>query len=227
MSGWPRYEAMARLGRVPPSADPGPAIAATPGGGTDAFSAVHCYPPIHNGRIEVAGPAGKHMWAYNQPDDYTFSLAATADGDTFALSDFAGPTGNRGVDALLNTHSSAATVDGASRIVPHVPWADSVAISPSGATLYACISSQSQGRLAAYSAATGHLIRVLRRWTVGPGPAHFCQVSADATGNALLATYASTATPRPPLIGINPQTGTSVTLPIRWDYVVDGIQAAW
>lgn len=203
------------------------AIAATPRGGTDTFSAVHCYPAPPNGRIAVTGQAGNHTWAYDLADDYTFSLAATGDGDTLALSLYVGPAGARGADLLLNTNSGAATVDRASRIVPNIPYADTLAISPGGATLYACISHGPKGQLAAYSAATGQLIRVLHRWRLGQAQNYFCQVSADATGKALLATYFSDRAPHPSLIGINPQTGMSATLPIQGDYVIDGVEAAW
>ena len=203
------------------------AIAATPGGGTDTFSAVHCYPAPPNGRIAVTGQAGNHTWAYDLADDYTFSLAATGDGDTLALSLYVGPTGARGADLVLNTHSGAATVDRASRIVPNVPYAQTLAISPGGATLYACISHGPKGQLAAYSAATGRLIRVLHRWRLGQAQNYFCQVSADATGKVLLATYFSNRAPHPSLIGINPQTGISAALPIQGNYVIDGIEAAW
>ena len=203
------------------------AIAAAPGGGSDTFSMVHCYPPVHNGRIEVTGPAGTRSWAYDLTDDYTFALAATADGGTLALSMYVGPSGLRGADLLLNTHSSAATVEDASRIVPHVPYAQALAVSPSGAALYACISHGPRAELAAYSTATGQLIRVLHRWTVAQAQAYFCQVSADATGKTLLASYSSSRTPHTSLIGINPRTGVSVTLPVQGDYVIDGIEAAW
>ena len=56
---------------------------------------------------------------------------------------------------------------------------------------------------------------------------YFCQVSANATGKVLLATYFSNRAPHPSLIGINPKTGTSSTLPIQGDYVIDGVEAAW
>lgn len=200
------------------------AIAAPPGGGSYTFSAVHCVTAPPNGLIAVASQAGNHTWAYDQADDYTFSLAATADGGTLALSLY---TGSGWANLLLNTHSSAKTVDDASHIVSAVPYAQTLAISPSGATLYACISTGPAAELAAYNAATGKLIRVLHRWTLGSARNYFCQVSADATGKILLATYYSNAAPHPGLIGINPQTGTSVKLPVQGDYVIDGIQAAW
>ena len=203
------------------------AVAAPPGGGTSTFSMVHCYPPTHNGRIEVTGPAGTRAWAYNLADDYTFSLAATADGDTLALSMYLAPTGVKAADLLLNTRSRAATVQSASRILPHIPYADALAISPGGTTLYACISRGPKAELAAYHAATGQLIRVLHHWTLAQASAYFCQVSADATGKALLASYSSSRVPHTSLIGINAQTGNSVILPVHGDYVIDGIQAAW
>jgi len=200
------------------------AVAAIPGGGGYAYSAVHCA-TAPNGLIGVSGRAGNRAWAYDQGDDYTFSLAATADGDRLALSLYAG---SGWADLLLNTHSSAGTVDKASRIVPAVPYAQTLAISPDGRTLYACASSGPTGTLTAYSTATGKKIRVLHRWTLASEARfYFCQVSADATGKALLASYSSDVAPRTSLISVNPQAGTSVKLPVRGDYLHDGIGAAW
>jgi hypothetical protein len=215
--------ALTLLRSIPGSA--ASAIAASPGGGTYTYSAVHCRTAPPNGLIGISGQAGNHTWAYDQADDYTFSLAATAGADTLALSLYA--YGSGWANLLLNTDSSAATVDNASRILPAVPYAQTLAISPGGATLYACISSGRTGELAAYSAATGNLIRVLHRWTLAPASLYFCQVSADATGKVLLASYSSNRTPRTSLIGINPQAGTSVQLPVQADYVHDGVGAAW
>jgi hypothetical protein len=185
---------------------------------------VHCDTAPPNGLIGITGKAGNHTWAYDLGDDYTFSLAATANGGTLALSLYAG---SGWANLLLNTHSRAATVDGASRIVPAIPYAQTLAISPGGATLYACISHRQTGELAAYSAATGKLIRVLHRWTLAPASYYFCQVSADATGTALLASYSSNLARRTPLIAVNPQAGTAVTLPVKADYVQDGVEVAW
>jgi hypothetical protein len=199
------------------------AVAAPPGGGSYAYSTVHC-DTAPNGLIGISGQAGNRTWAYDQGDDYTFSLAATADGDTLALSLFAG---SQWSDLLLNTRSRAATVDNASRIVPAVPYAQTLAISPDGRTLYACVDSGPTGTLAAYSTATGKMIRVLHRWTLAPAKWYFCQVSADATGKVLLASYSSNLTPRTSLIGINLQAGTSVKLPVKVDYMFDGVGAAW
>jgi hypothetical protein len=200
------------------------AIAASPGGGGYTYSAVHCDTAPPNGLIGISGKAGNHTWAYDEGDDYTFSLAATADAHTLALSLFAGSGWS---NLLLNTHSSAATVDGASRILPAVPYAQTLAISPGGTTLYACISSGQKGELAAYSAATGKLIRVLHRWTLAPASFYFCQVSADETGRVLLATYSSNLARHTALIAVNPQAGTAVALPVKADYVHDGVEAAW
>lgn len=200
------------------------AIAANPGGGTYAYSAVHCDTAPPNGLIGISGQAGHRTWAYDEADDYTFSLAATADADTLALSLFAG---SGWANLLLNTHSRAATVDRASRVRRTIPYAQTLEISPGGATLYACISRGRKGELAAYSAATGKLTRVLHRWTLPPATFYFCQVSADATGKILLASYSSNLSPRTSLIGINPQAGTMVKLPVRVDYTYDGVGATW
>jgi hypothetical protein len=200
------------------------AIAASPGGGTYAYSAAHCDTVPPNGLIGISGRAGNHAWAYDEGDDYTFSLAASANARVLALSLFAGSGWS---NLLLNTKSRAATVDSASRILPAVPYAQTLAISPGGTTLYACISSGPKGELAAYSAVSGKLIRVLHRWTLAPARSYFCQVSADETGRVLLASYSSNLTRRTSLIGINPREGTAVTLPVKADYVHDGVGAAW
>ena len=215
--------ALALLRSIPGSA--ATAIAANPGGGTYTYSAVHCDTAPPNGLIGISGKAGTHTWAYNEGDDYTFSLAATTDADTLALSLFvAGPGW---ANLLLNTDSNAATVDRASRVVPAIPYAQSLAISPHGATLYACISDGRTGTLTAYNAATGKLLKVLHSWTLATARNYFCQVSADSTGKLLLASYSSEVSPRTSLLGINPQTGTTVKLPVQGDYTIDGIGAAW
>jgi hypothetical protein len=204
------------------------AIAASPGGGTYAYSAVHCLTAPPNGLIGISGQAGNHTWAYDEGDNYTFSLAATAGAKELVLSLM---DEDNWANLLLNTGSGSATVDAASRIVPAVPYAQTLAISPNGATLYACVSGDQTGQLAAYSAATGRLIRVLYKWTLAQASVNFCQVSADATGTLLLASFYSTnlgkTAPSTSLIAINPQAGTAVKLPISADLVQDGVGAAW
>ncbi len=214
--------ALTLLRSIPGSA--ASAIAANPGGGTYTYSAVHCHIAPPNGLIGISGKAGTRTWAYNEGDDYTFSLAATTGANTLALSLYAR---SGWANLLLKTDSHAATVDGASRIVPAIPYAQTLAISPDGGTLYACVSNGPAGELAAYDAATGKLTRVLQTWTLGSAKYYFCQVSADATGELLLASYSSNASRRTSLIGINPQTGRTVTLPVKADYTNDGIGAAW
>jgi len=199
------------------------AVAAIPGGKTYTYSAVHCV-TAPNGLIGISGQAGNHTWAYDQGDDYTFSLAATADGDTLALSLFAGSDWS---DLLLNTHSSAATVDKASRILPTVPYAQTLAISPDGRTLYACASSGGTGTLAAYSTATGAQIRVLHQWPVH-SRGFACQISTDPTGRFLLAAVASNIQQPSTLIGFDLRTGASLTLPVDHPALhFQGSQLAW
>ena len=151
-------------------------------------------------------------------------MAATPEAQRLALSLY---TGSKWANLVLNTDSKAATVDGASRVVPAIPYAQTLAISPDGTKLYACISNQSAGELAAYDAATGKLIKVLESWTLATAQTYFCEVSADATGKLLLATYSSDGSPHTRLVGINPETGTTVKLPIWGDYFTDGVGATW
>jgi hypothetical protein len=199
------------------------AVAATPGGGSYAYSTVHC-DTAPNGLIGISGQAGNRTWAYDQGDDYTFSLAATADGDTLALSLLAR---SRWSDLLLNTRSSAATVDNASRILPAVPYAQTLAISPDGRTLYACVDSGPMGTLAAYSTATGAQIRVLHLWPLH-SQGFACQISIDPTGRFLLAAVASNIQQPSTLIGFDLRTGASATLPVHHPALhFRGGQLAW
>ena len=191
------------------------AIAATAGGGSYAFSAVHCDTVPPNGVIGISGRAGNRTWAYDQGDDYSFSLAFTADGRVLAYSVPTAPGAG-----LLNTSSAAATVSGASRVLSSVPVSATPAISPDGRTLYAC----ETGTLAAYSTVTGTRIRVLRVWPIAP---QSCQISTDPTGRFLL--VAATADLHGPsaLIGFDLSTGASVTLPIHPTLLFRGTQLAW
>jgi hypothetical protein len=191
------------------------AIAATADGGSYAFSTVHCDTAPPNGVIGISGRAGDRAWAYDEGDDYTFSLAFTADGRVLAYSVPTAPGAG-----LLNTRSAAATVSGASRVLSSVPVSATPAISPDGRTLYAC----ETGTLAAYSTVTGTRIRVLHVWPISP---QNCQISTDPTGRFLLA--AATADLHGPstLIGFDLLTGASVTLPIHPTLLFRGTQLAW
>jgi hypothetical protein len=201
------------------------AIAATAGGGTYAYSTVHCNFAPPNGVIGISGQAGNRTWDYDMGDDYSFSLAATADGRELAYSVITAPGAG-----LLNTSSVAATVSGASRVLSSVPVSATLAISPDGRALYACASSGTTATLAAYSTATGARTRVLHQWTMhsSPYPAgSLCQISTDPTGRFLLA--AATADLHGPsaLIGFDLSTGASVTLPVHPTLLFRGTQLAW
>ncbi|HEX4659785.1 MAG TPA: hypothetical protein VH307_20550 [Streptosporangiaceae bacterium] len=200
------------------------AVAGAAGGGTYAYSTVHCHTAPPNGGIGISGQAGNRTWEYPVGDDYAFSLAPTADGRTLALSLFVG-YGPGQQDVLLNTQSTSPTVAGASRILPAVPFSQTLAISPDGQTLYACASDGSTGTLAAYSTTTGALIRVLHQW---PGLTGFtCQVSADPTGRFLLAAVTPDVNKPWTLIGFDLQTNASATVPIHPDLPFQGTQLAW
>jgi hypothetical protein len=203
------------------------AITATPGGGTYAFSTVRCA-TAPNGGVGISGRAGNRTWDYPEADDYSFSLASTADGRTLALSLYL----NSGwQNVLLNTQSTSPTVVGASRILHSVPFSPTLAISPDGRTLYACASQPSTGTLlAAYSTATGSLIRVLHRWPAGASSQGLiCQISTDPTGRFLLA--AVTADVSQPwtwtLIGFDLRTNASAAVPVHPDLPFRGTQLAW
>lgn len=193
------------------------AVAAIPGGDSYAYSTAHCDTAPPNGVIGISGPAGNRMWAYDQADDYAFSLAATADGHTLA---FSVPTMSG--DALLNTSSRSLSVSGASRVVQSVPVSGTLAISPDGQTLYTC----ETGTLAAYSTVTGTQIRVLRQWS--PTTLGFtCELSTDPTGHFLLAAVAPDINRPSTLIGFDLRTGASLTLPVHPALLFRGTQLAW
>jgi len=206
------------------------AIIGIGGGSTYAYSTTQCNTAPPGGFVGISGQAGNRTWDYPGADDYSFSLSATADGRTLALSYFpASETGSQGVqNALLNTKSSSRTVDGASRILSSVPGSPTLAISPDGRTVYACTSQGSTGTLAAYSTATGALIRVLHQWqAVSQGFA--CQVSTDRTGRFLLAAF-TTANQQPwtwALIGFDLRTDASASVPVHPDLPFRGTQLAW
>ena len=63
---------------------------------------MHCDTAPPNGGVGISGQAGNRTWEYPGGDDYAFSLAATADGRTLALSFYAA-NGTEYKDVLLNT----------------------------------------------------------------------------------------------------------------------------
>jgi hypothetical protein len=195
------------------------AVVATPGGGSYAYSTVHCNTAPPNGEIGISGQVGNRTWAYDEADDYAFSLAATADGHTLAFS-LAAPS----ADMLLNTNSTAQTVDGASRILSSVPASDTLAISPDGQTLYTCTSNGPTATLAAYSTTTGAQLRVLHQW---PGQGLSCQISLDPTAHFLLAAVTPDVQQGWTLIGFDLQTGAPVTIPVGAVLPLRGTQLAW
>ena len=51
------------------------ALTAPPGGGSYAYSTAHCDTAPPNGEIGISGRTGNRTWAYDEADDYAFSLA--------------------------------------------------------------------------------------------------------------------------------------------------------
>lgn len=191
------------------------AVTAIPGGDGYAYSTVHCRTAPPNGEIGISGPAGNRGWAYDLGDNYAVSLAAAGDGQTLAFS-LTSPSG----DMLLNTNSAARTVDRASRILRTAPASPTMAISHDGRTLYTCES----GTLAAYSIATGVLLRVLHQWSAEEVD---CQISLDPTGRFLLAAVAPEAQSAWTLTGVDLRTGAPVRIPVRAALPYLGTQLAW
>jgi hypothetical protein len=196
------------------------AITAPPGGDSYAYSTVHCDTAPPNGLIGISGPAGNRTWAYDEGDDYAFSLAATADGHTLALSY---PTASG--DVLLNTSSPSPTVGGASQVLQSIPVSPTLAISPDGRTLYTCASDGATATLAAYSTATGAQIRMLHQWPMSTQGN--CQVSADPTGRFLLAAVTPGLHQPSTLTGFDLRTGAPITLPVHPALLFRGTQVAW
>ena len=206
LSGSGQPSSLTRLRSVPGS-DPS-AITAVLGG--YAYSTVHCYTAPPNGGVGI----GSSFWEYPQGDDYATSLSATADGRTLALT----LETNSGYDLLLlNTRSGSSTVLGASRVRPFPLQTSTVAISPDGQTVYACGATgadASDTTLAAYSASTGKLIRVLHQWQTYTAQQFYCQLSADPTGRYLLAATSPELHEPFSITGFDLRTGASAALRI-------------
>lgn len=201
-------------------------VAASPGGATFAYTAVHCFHPDPIGVIGITGQAGNRSWTYDLSEDTPSSLAASADGETLAFQGFVSNTQQDGL--LLNTDSAATTVMGASRVVIKGTDPVSMEISPDGKTIYACSNptpgtDSGNGVIASYSAATGQRLKVLRKYSNV-----WCNLSANATGKFLLASL-STNSGANTLIGLDLLTGTSVTLKIHptFQLVDPGTKATW
>jgi hypothetical protein len=221
------------------------AIIGVRGGRSYAYSTTHCNTAPPNGGVGISGRAGNRTWDYPSGDNYSFSLASTADGRTLALSFFVaygtGP-GTGFQDVLLNTQSTSRTAVGASRVLSSVPVSVTLAISPDGRTLYACTSDGTTGTLAAYSTATGAQTQVLHQWPVtgsgggapGTNSGYFsrgfsCQISTDPTGRFLLAAVSFDANnDHWALIGFDLRTGAFATIPVRANHLpLLGSQLAW
>lgn len=220
------------------------AIIGVPGGRSYAYSTAHCDTAPPNGGVGISGQAGNRTWDYPAGDDYSFSLASTADGRTLALSFGVYGTGPATgfQNMLLNTKSRSRTAQGASRILSSVPASVTLAISPDGRTLYACESDGTTGTLAAYSTATGAQTRVLHQWPVtgsgggAPGTSSgymsrgfSCQISTDPAGRYLLAAVSFDAnSDHWALTGFDLKTGAFAKIPVRAsDLPLLGGQLAW
>jgi hypothetical protein len=174
---------------------PNAAFAVSADGSTAAVSADTCGNQRAFGYVDLVDLGTGHLirrWSYTKAENDPIDLSLSAGGSRLALTtDLNGPsvagvpvTGVR----VLNTSAASGTEDSASRVVIHKPQGvyaavDAAAISPDGGTLYACTLGGRYGSsgtnlsstLAAYSASTGQMERVLFQFRGDPasscGPA--------------------------------------------------------
>jgi hypothetical protein len=201
------------------------ALAASPGGATIAYSAVHCATgngttnapqttPI--GVIGTLTARGDRTWTYDIGQDTPSYLSVSASGGTLAFPMYTGFSANPVQSLyLLNTASAAKTVSGASRILYNI-HPDSVTISPDGTTLYISLG----GQIRSYDAATGKQIAVLGH-TGGK-----CGTSLDETGRFLL-TQCSGNGVGGTITGYDLKTGKTIPLPYSTNVTEAGNATAW
>lgn len=208
------------------------AIAASPGGGTIAYSAVTCAtagPRAWNtpiGKITTITKTGSKSWSYTLGEDYPDSLAVSATGGTLAFPGYTGTQANPVEGAfVLNTASKSTTVLGASKILLRTGSPDPITISADGKTFYAHTLTGTKNAIAAYSASTGKLTKVLRSWT----STNRAGLSSDATGSYMLITIVSVASGLQvnSLTGYNLATGAVTKLPTLTSSLQEGNQVAW
>jgi hypothetical protein len=201
------------------------AVAASPGGGTYAYSTVACTAAAAGG-ISISGQDGNRAWAYDEGDDYGVSLAMPADGSAIAFSYYNAAGFS---DVLLNTRSRAPTVDGASSTLRLSGVSNTLAMSPDGSTLYACLpGSHGDVLLTTYHIATGRRSTVTRHLGITSSPRSTCQLATDPTGRFLL--VALQASPPDPAMlgGVDLGSGRFVKLPIQpASLPYQGGQVAW
>jgi hypothetical protein len=167
---------------VPALTDSWPsAFAVSADGHMAAVSADTCGNQPAFGYVDLIGLGTGHLirqWSYTKAENDPIDLSLSADGSRLALTtDLNSPsvaaipvTGVR----VLDTSAASGTEDSAGRVVIHKPQGvysavDAAAISPDGGTLYACAlvsthgssGTNLSGTLAAYSATTGQMERVL------------------------------------------------------------------
>jgi hypothetical protein len=160
------------------------ALAVSADGSTAAVSADTCGNQHAFGYVDLVDLGTGHLirqWSYTKAENDPIDLSLSADGSRLALTTDLNSPSVAGVPVtgvrVLDTSAASGTEDSASRVVIHKPQAvyaavDAAAISPDGGTLYACTQASTYGSsststLAAYSASTGQLERVLFQFRGG------------------------------------------------------------
>jgi hypothetical protein len=166
------------------------ALAAGANGKAIGYSTFACrsrgYDSGHVGVIDLA--TGRvRTWKLNGT---VLGMSASADGRAFAFT-FTGANGQPTAD-MLRTGAPPGLMTRRARVVLPAAaiGAGQVAVNRTGSVLLACAQDATgeprhTARLAAYNAATGHLIGVLRSWRSSAGP---CMISAVPAGGYLLVT---------------------------------------
>jgi hypothetical protein len=180
---------------------PNAPFAVSADGSTAAVSADTCGDQQPFGYVDLidlgTGQLIRH-WSYTKAENDPIDLSLSADGSRLAFTtDLNSPsaagdsvTGVR----VLDTSAASGPEDSAGPVVIHQPQGvsagvDAAAISPDGGTLYACTQGSSganpSGTLAAYSASTGRMERVLVQFR-GDSPSSCDPILMDPSGRYLV-----------------------------------------
>jgi hypothetical protein len=194
------------------------ALAASANGQVISYATMSCVSAdqLSSGKLTVEHNGGiTRTWTFTDPSDPQ-SMSLSADGSLLVFennTDHIVPTG----DAAYVLRTNAAPGPLAQRwrkVISAVDGVDSAALSPTGAVLFAAVSSVVPDKhltIGAYDTATGHLVRVIRVFTsVQDGPTG---VSVEGSGHfALLYLLTSRDLQR-----LNLTTGKFLQLPVRGD----------
>ncbi|HEX6524048.1 MAG TPA: hypothetical protein VF070_29215 [Streptosporangiaceae bacterium] len=211
-------------------------------GATTTISNSHPIGGIH--LIDLGTGQVIRTWSYSLGSDTPGELSMSADGSTLTFPAFV--NANETVARVLAASAPSEPTETAARIVVRQPagayaGVDGTAIAADGRTLFVCThTGSSPGHIsrtiAAYDAASGQQLRVLRTWTSVTDLS--CGISADPSGGSLLVAvnHYTGGTPsrsgkRPGgsavAMALNVATGALTTLPIHLTVPAGSGSLAW